>query len=122
MTLPISDDWTGTIPEPISIGDDYLASNGRAFQWTIAALTGYVLASSTCKFGGRCKTNAWLVSGTITDAGAGNWLLSFDLPRAATQSLPEGYYQWSVEVTNASGIETTRVRSGRAVQLADKQT
>ena len=121
MTLPIAADWTGTIPE-IAIGDDYLASNGRAFQWTIAALTGYVAATSTCKFGGKFKTNTWLVSGTITDLGTGNWTLSFDLPRASTQALPEGYYAWSVELTNSIGIETTRVRSSRAVQLVGKQT
>ena len=121
MTLPIASDWTGTIPE-IAVGDDYLSSNGRAFQWTIAALTGYVLATSTCKFGGKYKTNTWLVSGTITDLGTGNWALSFDLTRTATQLLAEGYYEWSVEVTNASGSEFTRVRSGRNVQLVGKQT
>jgi len=31
---------TGQITTPIILGDDYLASNGRAFQWTIAAITG----------------------------------------------------------------------------------
>ena len=122
MPLTIAADWTGTIPEQIAIGDDYLALTGRAFQWTIAALTGYTLATSTCKFGGRCKTNAWLVTGTITDAGAGNWLLSFDLPKASTTALAEGYYEWSVEVTNAAGLETTRVRSSRGVLLVDKPT
>ena len=122
MTLPIAADWSSLISEPIAIGDDYLASMGRAFSWTIAALTGYTLATSTCKFGGKYKTNTWLVSGTITDAGTGNWTLSFDLPRTATQLLSEGYYEWSVEVTNAAGSKITRVRSSRDVQLVGKQT
>ena len=122
MPITVAADWTSIIPEPIVIGDDYLAAMGRALQWTVAAMTGYTLATSTCKFGGRCKTNAWLVTGTITDAGAGNWLLSFDLPKASTTALAEGYYEWSVEVTNAAGLETTRVRSSRGVLLVDKPT
>ena len=113
---------TGLITTPIVIGDDYLASTGRAFSWTIAALTGYSAATATCKFGGKFKTNTWLVTGTIADVGGGNWTLSFDLPRTATQALAEGYYEWSVEVTNASGSEFTRVRSGRNVLLVGKQT
>ena len=112
----------GTITGPIIIGDDYLASIGRAFQWTIAALTGFSAGTSVCRFGGRYKTNTWLVTGTVADIGGGNWTLTFDLPRTATTGLAEGYYEWSVEVANASGSEFTRVRSGRNVFLADKQT
>ena len=113
---------TGTIAGPIIIGDDYLASIGRAFQWTIAALTGFAVGTSTCQFGGRYKTNTWLVTGTVADAGSGNWTLTFDLPKTATTGLEEGYYEWSVEVSNASSAEFTRVRSGKNVLLVDKQT
>ena len=113
---------TGQITTPIVIGDDYLAANGRAFQWTIAALTGYVVGTATCKFGGSYKTNTWLVTGTVTDVGSGNWTISFDLPKASTAALDEGYYSWSVEVMSAGGTEITRVRSGRNVLLVDKQT
>ena len=112
----------GTITGPIIIGDDYLASIGRSFQWTIAALTGFSAGTSVCRFGGRYKTNTWLVTGTVADVGGGNWTLTFDLPRTATTGLAEGYYEWSVEVANASGSEFTRVRSGRNVLLVDKQT
>ena len=112
----------GTIPGPIIIGDDYLASIGRSFQWTIAALTGFSAGTSVCRFGGAYKSNAWLVTGTVADVGGGNWTLTFDLPRTATTGLAEGYYEWSVEVANASGSEFTRVRSGRNVLLVDKQT
>jgi hypothetical protein len=113
---------TGTIPGPIIIGDDYLASIGRSFQWTIAALTGFNASTSVCQFGGAYKGNAWLVTGTVASVGGGNWTLTFDLPRTATEGLAEGYYEWSVEVANASGSEFTRVRSGRNVLLVDKQT
>ena len=113
---------TGTITGPIIIGDDYLASIGRSFQWTIAALTGFSASTSVCRFGGRYKSNTWLVTGTVADVGGGNWTLTFDLPRTATTGLAEGYYEWSVEVANASGSEFTRVRSGRNVLLVDKQT
>jgi hypothetical protein len=113
---------TGTITGPIIIGDDYLASIGRSFQWTIAALTGFSAGTSVCRFGGAYKTNTWLVTGTVADVGSGNWTLTFDLPRTATTGLAEGYYEWSVEVANAAGSEFTRVRSGRNVLLVDKQT
>jgi hypothetical protein len=113
---------TGTITGPIIIGDDYLASIGRSFQWTIASLTGFSAGTSVCRFGGAYKTNTWLVAGTVADVGSGNWTLTFDLPRTATTGLAEGYYEWSVEVANAAGSEFTRVRSGRNVLLVDKQT
>jgi len=113
---------TGTITGPIIMGDDYLASIGRSFQWTIAALTGFSAGTSVCRFGGRYKTNTWLVTGTVADVGGSNWTLTFDLPRTATTGLAEGYYEWSVEVANAAGAEFTRVRSGKNVLLVDKQT
>jgi hypothetical protein len=113
---------TGTITGPIIIGDDYIASIGRSFQWTIAALTGFTAGTSTCRFGGKYKTNTWLVTGTVADVGSGNWTLTFDLPKTATTGLEEGYYEWSVEVANASSSEFTRVRSGKNVLLVDKQT
>lgn len=112
----------GTEPLPIIIGDDYLAANNRAFEWTIPAITGYVAATSTCTFGGRRKTDTWLVTGTITDLGGNSWLLSFDVARTDTEGLSEGYYEWSVEVRNAGGTEITKARSGRNALLLDKQT
>ncbi len=113
---------SGVITSPVIIGDDYLAANGRAFQWTVAALPGYTLATTTCKFGGAFKDNVWLVSGTVTDAGGGNWTVSFDVAKTDTLGLEEGYYSWSVELISAGGTKVTRVRSGRNVLLVDKQT
>jgi hypothetical protein len=114
-------DTTGNIVGAIIIGDDYLAANSRAFSWTIPAITGITAGTATASFGGAKGTETWLVTGTITVDGA-NWVLSFDLPRTATQDLEPGYYAWSVEVASVSGTEVTRVRSGRMVQLVEKQT
>lgn len=120
LVSPVS--TTGII-NPIVIGDDYLAANSRAFQWTIAAITGVTAGTAIASFGGKLDTNnSWLVTGSITVDGA-NWVLSFDLPRTSTQSLSSGYYAWSVEITSASGTEVTRVRSDvHQVQLVEKQT
>jgi len=118
--LPVAS--SGVIDE-IIIGDDYLAANGREFVWTIAAPTGFILGTSTCSFGGKKGTETWLVSGTITDAGGGNWTLSFDLNKTDTQGLEPGTYEWSVEVKNASSKEITKVRSRtKKVKLVEKQT
>jgi hypothetical protein len=114
---------TSEINGPLFIGDDYLSANTRAFVWTIAAPTGYTLATSSCRFGGKKDGAGWLVTGTITDAGSGNWSLSFDLPKTATADLEAGYYLWSVEVRDASGTEITRVKAKKnGVQLVEKQT
>lgn len=118
--LPVAS--SGVIDE-IIIGDDYLAANGREFVWTIAAPTGFILGTSTCSFGGKKGTETWLVSGTITDAGGGNWTLSFDLNKTDTEGLEPGTYEWSVEVKNASSKEITKVRSRTTkVKLVEKQT
>ena len=121
---PVADN--GTLTE-IIIGDDYLAANSRAFTWTIPAVAGVTAGTAQCFFGGSTAVNAtdydWLVSGSITVDGS-NWVLSFDLPKTATQDLPEGRYRWSVEVRSASGTEITRVKSptNNLVRLTDKQT
>lgn len=118
---PVSD--TGNIAE-IIIGDDYKAANGRAFTWTVAAPTGFTLADCTCHFGGNGGVKgSWNISGTITDAGSGNWLLSFDLLGSHTASCSKGKYEWSVAVHNSSGIEITKVRSDSTkVELVEKFT
>jgi hypothetical protein len=124
VTQPVSTD--GNLVYPIVIGDDYLAANGRQFYWDIPAISGFVVGTSTCKFGGKhvgkTTTYTWSVSGTVTDLGTGKWRLSFDVAKSVTQSLIPAYYTWSVEITNAGGTEITRVRSGKTVQLVEKQT
>ena len=119
---------SGQINGPLIIGDDYLAANGRAFQWTVALPSGYVLGTSTCKFGmsysDETGSYSFISTGTVTDAGSGNVLLSFDVPKSTTSALAAGWYRWSVEIANASGTEITRVASSanKLVEWKEKQT
>lgn len=119
----------GQITGPLFIGDDYLSANGRAFQWTVALPSGFVIATSTCRFGmehaeGATEGASFAVSGTVTDAGSGNVTLSFDVPKATTGALKAGFYRWSVEIASASGNEVTRVASDgkKLVEWREKQT
>ena len=110
------------LEEPIIIGDDYLASVGRNFEWQVNAISGYVAADLTCSFGGSKDGTGWLVTGTVATI-TGGISLKFDLPKATTQALVAGYYAWSVEVkTIVGGIEVTRVTGSKPVQLREKQT
>jgi hypothetical protein len=115
-------DYSGVIKTPIVIGDDYLASNGRAFEWTIDAIPGFNVATTTTTFGGKNAAGlGWLVSGTVSDIGAGKWKVSHDMPAASTSTLSAGFYEFSVELKN--GAEITRVRSGaNRVAVVEKQT
>ena len=108
--------------DPIIIGDDYLASVGRNFEWQVNAISGYSAAELGCSFGGSKDGVGWLVTGTVATI-TGGISLSFDLPKSATQDLEPGYYAWSVEVsTNVGGIEVTRVVGKQPVLLMEKQT
>lgn len=122
-SLPVT--AVGQIASPLVIGDDYLNSNGRAFSWTVALPTGYVVGTSTCKFGMRYEDsqgiNSFIVTGTVVDAGAGNATLRFDVPRLTSQDLRPGWYDWSVEISNATS-EITPVKSGRNAEWQFKQT
>ena len=115
---------SGKISIPIIIGDDYLAANTRAFEWTITARSGVVVGTASCRFGGTNEelNKSWLVTGTVSDIGGGQWKLSFDLDKTATGALAEGYYRWSVELLSAGGTEITEVFSGRNVEVRNKQT
>ncbi len=110
----------GTIEE-IIIGDDYLAANDRAFEWTVDEIPGFVAASCTCTFGGKYKDNSWLVTGTVTDNGDDTWTLRFNLAATDTATLEPGQYRWSVEV-KYNGTEVTRVKSDCTTKLVEKQT
>ena len=119
---------TGQIDGPLVIGDDYLSANGRAFAWTVALPSAFVIATSTCKFGMQYQdedgTYSFTVTGTVADAGSGNVTLTFDVPKATTGTLGPGWYRWSVEIASASGTEVTRVKSShnKLVEWVEKQT
>jgi hypothetical protein len=124
-TSPVSP--IGNIATPILAGDDYKASIGNAFTWTINARTGYSVSTATCRFGGSSEDtgDGWNVSGTVSDLGGGEWQLSFDLPKATTSTLSPGFYRWSVELVNPGGDEVTEVynsNANRQVEVRAKQT
>jgi hypothetical protein len=126
-SLPVT--ASGQITGPLYIGDDYLQANGRAFSWTVALPTGMVIATATCKLGmdhaeGSESGASFVVSGTVIDAGSGNVELRFDVPKATTGTLVEGFYRWSVEIASAGGNEVTRVanKENRMVEWRSKQT
>jgi hypothetical protein len=117
---------SGQLASPLIIGDDYLNANGRAFSWTVALPSGFVVATATCKFGMRYEddqgVNSFVQSGTVIDAGSGNVTLRFDVAKAVTELLRPGWYDWSVEIASASGTEITRVKSGKNAEWQEKQT
>ena len=125
-SLPVT--ASGQITGPLYIGDDYLNANGRAFSWTVALPTGYVLGTSSCRLGmeyiDESGSYSFVVTGTVIDAGSGNVTLRFDVPKATTETLASGWYRWSVEHRDAAGVEITRVASGikKEVEWREKQT
>jgi hypothetical protein len=117
---------TGQLTSPLIIGDDYLAANGRRFRWTVALPSGYVIATSTARFGMRYEddegVNEFVATGTVTDATGGNVYLDFDVAKTVTGTLRPGWYEWSVEIVSGSGVEITRVKSGKNAEWQEKQT
>jgi hypothetical protein len=117
---------TGQLASPLIIGDDYLAANGRRFRWTVELPSGYVIATSTARFGMRYEddegVNEFVSTGTVTDATGGNVHLDFDVAKTVTGTLRPGWYEWSVEIVSATGIEITRVKSGKNAEWQEKQT
>ena len=124
VTTPVT--ATGQLTSPLIIGDDYLAANGRRFRWTVALPSGYVIATSTARFGMRYEDdeglNTFVATGTVTDATGGNVYLDFDVAKTVTGTLRPGWYQWSVEIVSGLGVEITRVKSGKNAEWQEKQT
>jgi hypothetical protein len=124
VTSPVT--ATGQLTSPLIIGDDYLAANGRRFRWTVELPSGYVIATSTARFGMRYEddegVNEFIATGTVTDATGGNVYLDFDVAKTVTGLLRPGWYQWSVEIVSATGTEITRVKSGKNAEWQEKQT
>jgi hypothetical protein len=124
VTSPVT--ATGQLASPLIIGDDYLAANGRRFRWTVELPSGYVIATSTARFGMRYEddegVNEFVSTGTVTDATGGNVHLDFDVAKTVTGTLRPGWYEWSVEIVSATGVEITRVKSGKNAEWQEKQT
>lgn len=114
---------TGQLSGPIIIGDDYLASLNRVFDWFVDPLP-FPFAQATCFFGGKSssKPPGWNVQGNVTEVTIDSqtkWRLRFELPRAVTSALKAGLYSWSTEVRGPAG-HVTRVLG--SVNVVPKQT
>ncbi|MGN6543770.1 MAG: hypothetical protein ACTHK7_01890 [Aureliella sp.] len=114
---------TGKLNE-LTIGDDYLATYGRSFSWTIAKPSNFPVDGAVAWFGGsRDSCQKWLVSGSITDNGDGTLTLEFELPKEKTSGLEEGNYDWSVAIHDANDVQITTVKNGSTgVTLSKKFT
>ncbi len=116
----------GEIDNDIVIGSDYLAANGRAFKWTVTAPAGYVVGTTVVRFGGRHVragvSSTWNVTGTASDNGDGTWELSCDMTKVVSGALVAGLHHWSVDMVDAGGTEVTPVKSGKLVNVVEKQT
>lgn len=113
---------TGSIKE-IIIGDDYLAENGRAFEWLIDPIAGFDINDCVCFFGGETADGSkWLIVGSMSTV-SGKWKLSFNFPNTETARLVRGQGEWSVAV-HSGLIEITRIRNkdGHKVAIVDKYT
>lgn len=115
---------TMAISAPIVIGDDYLDSNGRAFEWTINAITGATAAASTSQLGfsDHCG-HSMIVDGDVSDNGDGTWTLTHEI--SATDfptTISEGMYEWTVTVTVGSGAKISVARNSTPVYFVAKQT
>lgn len=125
VAMPV-DAASGVITSPIIIGDDYLDANGRAFVWTVAAVTGFAIGTCTCWFGGKSKSDSshWLIQGATPTLNGISWRLAFDMTKVVSGALTAGMYDWSVEVKDVAGTEITRVRNAEfcRVQVLAKQT
>lgn len=102
---------SGRIVGPLFIGDDYLAANGRSFQWTVAKFSGNAATSCTLRFvqsSGSCIPVQLSVSGSVTDTGS-QYVLNFDITKTQSGTLVAGEYSFFVEVTTSSGEEITVV-------------
>lgn len=128
VSAPVAE--SGTISDLI-IGDDYSSSNGQALSWTVDLPTGATVGGASCFFGGEhsdpslAEDNKWLIQGTVS-AGptAGKAVILFNLLRSHTADLIPGDYNWSAEIRNDAGLQSTKVRSKktRRVTLVKKQT
>jgi hypothetical protein len=125
---PVSD--AGALSE-IIIGDDYSTANGNVFAWTVTLPTGATIAGARCYFGGRhsdpslADENGWTVEGVVSEGPtASQAVITFSLLRSHTSGLVAGDYNWSAEIWNDAGLQSTRVRSKktRRVTLVEKQT
>ena len=103
----------GDILIELIIGDDYLATNGRSFDWTVAQPPGTTAAASTCtltfRLASGCSAFSISIAGTVTDEGLGTAKLSFDITDTQSATIPVGEYFFFVTMTGDAGQVITKV-------------
>ncbi len=117
----------GRFAAPIAIGDDYLASNSRAFEWTIDPIVGFVRGDVVVRIGFKMRKSCGTVysfsgSGSVLEVGD-KWKVRCELTDAAAGQ-PPGMYDWSVELSVGS-VEITRIQNltdATRVRVIEKQT
>ena len=109
---------------PIVIGDDYLAANGRAFDFLIDPVPGIAVETTSCLFGGQSPHRGeWLTTGVVTAVtidGVPKWRMRAELDADDTIECRGGCYAWSTTLLNALGKRITRITGD--VALIDSQT
>ena len=105
-------DVLGVIAQ-IVIADDYLATNGRAFTFTVDPVTGLDIADAVGYFGGIAVNKCnWLVTTTVAEVtvdSAPKWRVSFDLTTADTAHLAPGPAKWSMEIRGSTTNNMTKI-------------
>jgi hypothetical protein len=117
----------GKISRPITIGDDYLIVNGRAFSWTVDAVPGFSIGEVLVRWGASITKAGvrYSFQGTgAVDLVGDRWRVRCELLGSATEGKPAGAWDWSVELSVA-GVEITKVQNvveADRVRLIEKQT
>lgn len=106
---------------PLIIGDDYKATNGRALSWTITS----TVTVASCRLAiYQSATRQMVITGTPTN-GTGTVTLSFDIDKADWSPMTNGDAEFNVEMRDGAGNEITPVHSfiaSRKVKLIHKYT
>jgi hypothetical protein len=121
INAPVADDG-GLLY--LVIGDDYLAANGRALEWTFDEIAG-ITASAVSSFGLKNPNDATDLAdftGTVTDLGSGTFKASVEINDPDLVDLAPGYYDWSLSVVEG-GTKITiaqNLQDKTRVQLLEK--
>lgn len=118
-TVTVVSPIAGDLSIEIIEGDDYVAADARAFEFTNVAGTWPDLTDATpVTFTARHKSagsNRFSVNGSVITPTGPNQKISFDVLKATTDKLKDGKYDYIVTATLASGNIVTLVRSDENV-------
>ena len=105
VTSPVAGSGTVSIVR----GDDYLAADGRALDWTDSGGTWPTLTDATITL--TIKGNLLTKTGSVVTATGDGKKVRVALTNSDTSSLPIGTWDYDVQATLSSGAVVTLVRS-----------